>query len=104
MPAAAAMPLTDGQREVLERLGVSRTAPFREVQRAQALLLAADNVANAWRPPWLPQRSPSSARSAWPPCSPPSPPRRADPDTGGPETAWPQTCGPARTAEHTRPL
>ena len=48
MPAAAAMPLTDGQREVLERLGVSRTAPFREVQRAQALLLAADGVANAW--------------------------------------------------------
>src|SRR4051794_42444 len=42
------MSLTDGQREVLERLGASRTAPHREVQRAQALLLAADGVANTW--------------------------------------------------------
>jgi transposase len=48
MPAAAAMPLTDGQRGVLERLAVSRTAAHREVQRAQALLLAADGEPNTW--------------------------------------------------------
>jgi len=35
-----------GQRQVLEKLSVSRTAPHREVQRARALLLAADGVAN----------------------------------------------------------
>src|SRR3954452_14442315 len=46
--AAAALPMTDGQREVLERLGASRTAPHREVQRAQVLLPAADGVANTW--------------------------------------------------------
>jgi transposase len=42
------MPLTDGQRAVLERLAVSRIAPHREVQRAQALLLASDGVPNTW--------------------------------------------------------
>jgi transposase/transcriptional regulator with XRE-family HTH domain len=44
-PAAALM-VSEGQREVLEALSVSRTAPHREVQRASALLLAADGVAN----------------------------------------------------------
>ncbi|MGH2864392.1 MAG: IS630 family transposase [Solirubrobacteraceae bacterium] len=40
------MPLVAGQREVLERLARSRTAKHRDVQRAGALLLAADGVAN----------------------------------------------------------
>ncbi len=44
--AAAALVVSEGQREVLEALSVSRTAPHREVQRARALLLAADGVAN----------------------------------------------------------
>src|SRR3954465_9463711 len=48
MPAAAPLELTDSQREILESLGRSQTAPHREVQRAQALLLAADGVANTW--------------------------------------------------------
>jgi transposase len=43
---AGALVVSQGQREVLERLSVSRTAPLREVQRARALLLAADGVAN----------------------------------------------------------
>jgi transposase len=43
---AAALVLSGGQREMLDRLVVSRTAPFREVQRARALLLAADGWAN----------------------------------------------------------
>ena len=43
---AVALVMSEGQREVLERLSVSRTAPLREVQRARALLLAADGVAN----------------------------------------------------------
>ena len=37
--------MTDSQREVLESLARSRTAPQREVTRAKALLLAADGVA-----------------------------------------------------------
>ena len=40
-PATPPMPLTDSQREILESLSRSRTAPHREVQRARALLLAA---------------------------------------------------------------
>lgn len=48
MPVAAALPMTDSQREILETLGRSRTAPHREVQRARVLLLAADGMANAW--------------------------------------------------------
>ena len=44
---AAALVVSEGQREVLEALSVSRTSPHREVQRARALLLAADGVANA---------------------------------------------------------
>jgi len=43
---AAALDISQGQREVLEALSVSRTAAHREVQRARALLLAADGVAN----------------------------------------------------------
>lgn len=43
---APALVVSVGQREVLERLSVSRTAAHREVQRARALLLAADGVAN----------------------------------------------------------
>jgi transposase len=38
--------MTDGQREVLETLVRSRTGEFRQVQRAQVLLLAADGVSN----------------------------------------------------------
>jgi transposase len=44
--AAPALVVSAGQRQVLERLSVSRAAPHREVQRARALLLAADGVAN----------------------------------------------------------
>ena len=43
--------MTDGQREILEKLAKSRTAPRRDVTRAKALLLACDGVANtaiAW--------------------------------------------------------
>ncbi len=43
---AAAMPLAEGQRDVLEKLARSQTAKHRDVQRARALLLAADGVAN----------------------------------------------------------
>lgn len=43
---AAALVVSESQREVLEALSVSRTAAHREVQRAVALLLAADGVAN----------------------------------------------------------
>ena len=41
-----AMPLAAGQREVLEKLSRSRNAKHHDVQRARALLLAADGVAN----------------------------------------------------------
>ena len=44
--ATPPLPLTDSQREILESLRRSRTAPHREVQRARAVLLAADGVAN----------------------------------------------------------
>jgi len=43
---AASLVVSEGQRAVLESLSVSRTAPHREVQRARALLMAADGVAN----------------------------------------------------------
>src|SRR4030088_2109353 len=43
---ASPLPMTDGQREVLESLVRSRTSEFRVVQRAQVLLLAADGVSN----------------------------------------------------------
>lgn len=38
--------MSDGQREALQVLAKSTTAPHREVKRAKALLLAADGVAN----------------------------------------------------------
>src|SRR5512147_1227420 len=44
--AAEAMPISPGQREALEVLARSGTAPFREVRRAQALLMAADGLPN----------------------------------------------------------
>jgi len=44
-PATAALPLTDSQREILERLATARAAPHREVTRARAVLLAGDGVA-----------------------------------------------------------
>jgi transposase-like protein len=44
--AASPLSMTDGQREVLETLVRSRASEFRQVQRAQVLLLAADGVSN----------------------------------------------------------
>ena len=38
--------MTDGQREILENLSKSRTAPQREVTRAKALLYAGEGLAN----------------------------------------------------------
>ena len=46
MTPAAALVMSDGQREALHALSRSQTAPHRQVQRARALLLAADGVAN----------------------------------------------------------
>ncbi|HEY8839646.1 MAG TPA: IS630 family transposase [Candidatus Dormibacteraeota bacterium] len=46
MTPAAALVMSDGQREALGVLARSQTAPHRQVQRAEALLLAADGVAN----------------------------------------------------------
>jgi transposase len=43
---AAPLSITDGQREVLENLLRSHTAPVGQVRRAQVLLLAADGVSN----------------------------------------------------------
>lgn len=40
------MPLAESQREVLDKLARSQTARHRDVQRARALLAAADGVAN----------------------------------------------------------
>jgi transposase len=45
-PATAALSLAASQREILEKLTRSRTAKHGDVQRARALLLAADGVAN----------------------------------------------------------
>jgi transposase len=44
--AASPLSMTDVQRDVLETLMRSHTAPVREVRRAQVLLLAADGVSN----------------------------------------------------------
>src|SRR5919205_300504 len=44
--AAEALDVSEGQREVLDALARSQTLPFRVVQRARALLLAADGVSN----------------------------------------------------------
>jgi transposase len=46
MPAAPPLPLTDDQRAALERMSRSTWARHRMVQRAKALLLAADGEAN----------------------------------------------------------
>ena len=46
MTPAAALVMSDGQRDALEVLARSQTAPHRQVQRAEALLLAADGIAN----------------------------------------------------------
>ena len=43
---AAALPVTDAQRDTLEVLASSSTVPHRQVRRAQALLLAAAGEAN----------------------------------------------------------
>ena len=45
-PATAPLPLTAGQREVLEGLSKSAAAPHRDVLRAKALLLAGDGLAS----------------------------------------------------------
>ncbi len=42
----ASMPIAVSQREVLEMLAISRTAPHRQVQRARALLMGADGRPN----------------------------------------------------------
>jgi transposase len=47
MRPAAALVISEGQREALGVIARSQTAPYRQVQRARALLLAADGVANA---------------------------------------------------------
>jgi transposase len=47
MTPAAALEISDGQREALEVIAKSRTAPYRQVQRARVLLLAGEGVANA---------------------------------------------------------
>src|SRR6478736_6635645 len=44
---AAPLPLSDGERETLERLARAQSAPHRLVVQARVLLLAADGVANA---------------------------------------------------------
>jgi transposase len=44
--ASPALPMSDGQREVLETLAKSHTAAHREVTRAKALLLAGQGMAN----------------------------------------------------------
>jgi len=43
---AAALVMSEGQREALAVLARSQTAPHRQVRRAEALLLAADGLAN----------------------------------------------------------
>ena len=45
--AAAALVMSDGQREALQVLARSQTAPHRQVRRAEALLLAAHGMANS---------------------------------------------------------
>jgi len=45
-PATPSLTIAEGRREVLVRVSRSRAAPLREVQRARALLMAADGEAN----------------------------------------------------------
>ncbi|MDQ6848398.1 MAG: IS630 family transposase [Actinomycetota bacterium] len=47
MTPATALVISEGQREALEAIAKSQTAPYRQVQRARVLLLAADGVANS---------------------------------------------------------
>ncbi len=47
MTPAAALVITGGQREALVVIAKSQTAPYRQVQRARVLLLAAEGTANA---------------------------------------------------------
>ncbi len=44
---AAPLPLSEAERETLERLARAQSAPHRQVLRARVLLMAADGVANA---------------------------------------------------------
>jgi len=44
---AAALTLSDGERETLNRLARAQSVPYRQVLQARVLLLAADGVANA---------------------------------------------------------
>ena len=44
--ATPALPVTDGQRQILEKLAVSQSAAYREVTRAKALLMAEQGLAN----------------------------------------------------------
>ncbi len=44
---AAPLALPPGQRAILDRVARSQTAPYRQVQRARALLLAADGLPNS---------------------------------------------------------
>ena len=46
-PATPPLPMTDSQREILQTLSRSVSAPHREVLRARALLLAGQGLANA---------------------------------------------------------
>ncbi len=46
MTPAAALMISDGQRAALEVIAKSQTAPYRQVQRARVLLLAAEGIAN----------------------------------------------------------
>src|SRR5712691_8496880 len=45
-PATAPLTVTDVQRQILEKLAASQSAPHREVTRAKALLLAEQGLAN----------------------------------------------------------
>ena len=50
-PASPPLTMTDGQRDILEKLAKSHTAPHRDVTHAKALLLAGKGAANtaiAW--------------------------------------------------------
>jgi DNA-binding NarL/FixJ family response regulator len=65
MTPAAALVMSDGQRETLLVLPWSRTAQHRQVARARALLLAAEGVANT---PIAAQVgvSPATVQRVWP--------------------------------------
>src|SRR5512147_1232498 len=96
--AAEAMPISPGQREALEVLARPGTAPFREVRRAQALLMAADGLPNvqiaaavgvtavtvrAWRTRFAEEGWPSSRRCA----------RAGGASRRFPRRPWTRSCG-----------